>query len=265
MTLIGECRGWELETEPPANFRGHRGLFPAIPSHHPPSGRVPGCNRRRRRLYRGFNEVHRAVLALLDLAEDRRCAVDSPPVPVVGSHPAPSCGREWASNGASFGRVASKEQAIYGYKPHLLITLGGVILDFELAPAHVTELEAGYELLPGHTDLGAYGDKGYISRAVKQELRERNRIGPRTVSERNQEERTPQGVRRLINGARQVIETVNGQLGEQFGIERNRARTSPGLCARLHGKLAAHTLCVYLNRLIGNVDFLQIKQPAFNN
>ena len=176
MTLIGECRGWELETEPPANFRGHRGLFPAIPSHHPPSGRVPGCNRRRR-LYRGFNEVHRAVLALLDLAEDRRCAVDSPPVPVVGSHPAPSCGREWASNGASFGRVASKERTIYGYKPHTPVALGGLILDFVLAPAHVTELEAGHEPLPGHTDLGAYGDKGYISRAAREALEAENGIG----------------------------------------------------------------------------------------
>ncbi len=55
-----------------------------------------------------------------------------------------------------------------------------------LAPAHITELEAGEELLSEHTDLDAYGDKGYISRAVKQELQERNRIGLHTISKRNQ-------------------------------------------------------------------------------
>jgi hypothetical protein len=29
--------------------------------------------------------------------------------------------------------------------------------------------------------------------------------------------------------------------------------------------LTAHTLCIYLNRLLGNADFLQIKQVAFPN
>lgn len=258
MTLIGECRGWDLETELLSNFRGHRGLFPVIPSQS-------RYNRRRRHLLQAFNLVRRAVLALLDLSEDRQCAIDSLPVPVVGFHLAPSCSREWATHGASFGKVSSKKQTIYGYKLHILVTLGGVILDFELVPAHVTELEAGYELLSEHTDLDAYGDKGYISRTVKQELQECNRVRLYTVSKRNQKEQTPQRVRQLINGARQVIETVNFQLTEQFGIQRNRAHTFLGLCTRLYSKLAAHTLCVYLNRLLGQPDFLHIKQLAFNN
>jgi hypothetical protein len=61
-----------------------------------------------------------------------------------------------------------------------------------------------------------------------------------------------------------VIETVNSQLAEQFGIGRNRALTFPGLCARLYGKLAAHTLCIYLNRLLGEPDSLKVKRLAFN-
>jgi hypothetical protein len=36
-----------------------------------------------------------------------------------------------------------------------------------------------------------------------------------------------------------------------------------GLCARLYTKLTAHTLCLYLNRLLGNPDWLQIKGLAF--
>ncbi|MDP9352724.1 MAG: IS982 family transposase, partial [Chloroflexota bacterium] len=79
-----------------------------------------------------------------------------------------------------------------------------------------------------------------------------------------QHEQTPPEARRLINGARQIIETVNSQLTEQFGIERNRAHTFLGLCTRLYGKLAAHTLCIYLNRLIAKTHPLQIKPLAFN-
>jgi hypothetical protein len=30
-------------------------------------------------------------------------------------------------------------------------------------------------------------------------------------------------------------------------------------------KLTAHTLCIYINRLLGEVDFLQIKSLAFAN
>ena len=60
-----------------------------------------------------------------------------------------------------------------------------------------------------------------------------------------------------------MIETVNSQLTQQFSIERNHARTFWGLCTRLYGKLTAHTLCIYLNRLLGKPDFLQIKSLAF--
>lgn len=73
-------------------------------------------------------------------------------------------------------------------------------------------------------------------------------------------------MRRLVNAARQIIETVNSRLTEQFCIGRNRAHTSLGLCARLHSKLAAHTLCLYLNRLTGARGFLQqIKHLPFAN
>jgi hypothetical protein len=35
------------------------------------------------------------------------------------------------------------------------------------------------------------------------------------------------------------------------------------LCARLYTNLTAHTLCIQLNRLLGNPDWLQIKRLAF--
>jgi len=53
----------------------------------------------------------------------------------------------WRAAGATFGKVSSKKQTIFGYKLHLLVTLGGVILDFELAPANVYDLTVEAELL----------------------------------------------------------------------------------------------------------------------
>jgi hypothetical protein len=70
--------------------------------------------------------VGRAILQVLDVAQQRICVIDSLPVPVVTFHLAPQASREWAAHGATFGKVSSKKQTIYGYKLHLLLTLGGV-------------------------------------------------------------------------------------------------------------------------------------------
>jgi hypothetical protein len=52
-------------------------------------------------------------------------------------------------------------------------------------------------------------------------------------------------------------------INEFDDIETNHAHTFWGLCTRLYTKLAAHTLCVYINRLLGKPEFLQIKALAF--
>lgn len=258
MALAGECRGWDVETEMLSYWREHEGLFPNIPSQS-------RFNRRRRNLMPAFNLIRRIVLQWLDLAQERLCVIDSLPVPVVQFHLVPSSTGDWAAHGAKFGKVSSKNQTMFGYKLHLLVTVGGLILDFELAPANETDLNVGFELLNNHTDLNVIGDKGYISAAKAATLWRSQRIRLHTLPRRNQKRQLSPDARRFINSVRQIIETVNGQLAEQFHIEINHAHSFWGLCTRLHTKLAAHTLCIYLNRLLGNPEFLQIKALAFPN
>jgi hypothetical protein len=258
MVLIGECRGWDLETNLLSEWAAHRDLFPRQPSQS-------RLNRRRRHLMTAFNLIRRVILTSLDLAHEPRCVIDSLPVPVVQFHLVPGATGDWAAYGATFGKVPSKKQTIYGFKLHLLITLGGLILDFELAPANAQDLEVGCEMLAEHTDLEVVGDKAYISAARAAELWEQQRIHLRTVPRRNQAQQLPPATQHVLNAIRQIIETVNGQLTEQFHIEVNQSHTFWGLCTRLYAKLTAHTLCIYLNRLLGNADYLQIKALAFPN
>ena len=145
------------------------------------------------------------------------------------------------------------------------MTLGGVIRDFALAPASASDVAVGAELLREQHDLVVVGDRGYISAPLAYELREEHAVALLTVPRRNQHAQVPAATARLLNGVRQIIETVNDQLSAQFGLARHHAHTFPGLCARLHTKLAAHTLSIYLNRLLGHADFLQIKALAFPN
>jgi hypothetical protein len=256
MALVGECRGWDVETELLSQWGEHTDLFPRIPSQS-------RFNRRRRNLASAFNLIRLCILRCLDVAQDRQCLIDSLPIPVVHFHLVPSSTGDWRAYGARFGKVPSKKQTIFGYKLHLLITLRGVILDFELAPANESDLEVGFELLMEHTDLDVLGDKGYISAEKADELWQANRLCLRTLPRRNQKEQVSRDVQHLFNAVRQLIETVHGQLTEQFHIEINHAHTFYGLCARLYTKLTAHVLCIYINRLLGKAEFLQIKALAF--
>ena len=163
MTLVGECRGWALETELLSCWHEHRDLFPHIPTQS-------RFNRRRRNLMQGFNLMRCVLLRALDLAQDRHCVIDSLPLPVIQFHLVPGGKGEWPTYGAAYGKVPSKKQTIYGYKLHLLITLEGLILDFELAPANASDLAVGLELLSQHTDLTVLGDKAYISASKAAEL-----------------------------------------------------------------------------------------------
>ncbi len=256
MAIVSECRGWDLETDMLSYWREHTDLFPVIP-------KQSRFNRRRRNLMQAVNLIRRMVLQMLDLSDDRECAIDSLPIAVVPFHGVPGSTGDWAAQGASFGKVSSKKLTIFGYKLHLLVTLGGLILDFELAPANEADLTVGVELLDQHTDLTVYGDKGYISADVAADLRRTNRLRLLTLPRANQKIQVPAPIRKTFNAVRQIIETVNGQLTEQLNIEQNHAHTFWGLCTRLYTKLTAHTLCIFINRLLDNPNFLQIKGLAF--
>ncbi len=125
------------------------------------------------------------------------------------------------------------------------------------------ELQVGTELLEEHTDLEVLGDKAFISAPIQARLATENRLILRTLPRRNQRVQLAPEEARALNAARQIIETVNSQLAEQFRIEVNHAQSFWGLTARLITKLTAHTLSVTLNRMVGAASVLRIKTLAF--
>lgn len=258
VALVSECRSWCRETELIHEWSVYKPLFPRLPERS-------RFNRRRRALAQVINQIRRLVLQVLDVAYDAHAAIDSLPLPVVQFHLAPQRSRDWDAHEASFGYCASKKQTFYGYRLHLIVTLGGVILDFEVTSADADEREAARDMASGQAGRTLIADKGYVSKPLADELLES--AGVRLIAARrvNQRKGLPEMLTRLINRFRQIIETVNGQLTDQFTIEKNYAHTFEGLCARLYTKLTAHTLCIYLNRLLGNPDWLQIKNLAFPN
>jgi hypothetical protein len=236
--------------------RNHLALFPRLPERS-------RYNRRRRALTEATNRIRGAlmqrVLGRLAPQERELCVIDSLPVPVVGFHHARGEHRWYGE--ASYGYVAAKKQTIFGYKLHLLITHSGLILDFALAPAHHADGALAEQLLLDKHWLIALGDKAYLNAALQELLVWRNDLVLLTPKRRNQREQLPEALTRTITHFRQAIETVNSQLAGQFQVERNRAKSVTGLCARIQAKLTAHTVGLWLNCLLGR-PLLALKDLA---
>lgn len=256
MAIVGECRAWDTEPNLLGAWRNYTHLFPIQPERS-------RFNRSRRNLMGAINHIRRITLAVLDVAQDKQCVIDSLPSEGVKFHLVPSSTGDWDAYGAAYGRCTTKKRTIYGYRLNLLITGGGTLLDFELMSANCDERDAARDLLANKRDLTVIGDKGFVKAELAKNLLERCGIRLRTLPRANQKQQVSPEVRRLVNQVRQIIETVNGQVTEPLQIEINHAHRFWGLCARLYTKLAAHTRCIYLNRLLGNPDWRRIKQLAF--
>lgn len=256
MAIVGECREWNKETTLLANWQLFPDLFPVLPTR-------TRFNRRRRNLGQVINLIRQALLKLLDAANDNQRVIDSLPIPVIGFHLVPRSRNDWKAYGAAFGRVSSKKQTIFGYKLHLLVTFKGIITDFELTAANADDRYVGWELLEEQHKLVVLADKAYISGAIAQALADYNEVKLVTLPKSNQKKQVSAEQQWLHNHFRQIVETVNGQLTEQFNIEENYAHGFWGLVSRLYTKLTAHTLCLYLNQLLEKPNLLQIRSLAF--
>ncbi len=108
---------------------------------------------------------------------------------MVGYHHAAGAHRWWGE--ADFGRVPSKQQRVYGFKLHLLISHSGLILDFALAPANHNDGKLAPQLLTDKTGLTMLGDKGYVNGPLQVDLAARNDLTLLTPSARTSGSRCP--------------------------------------------------------------------------
>jgi len=223
MAIVGECRVWNVETEMLSYWQEHRDMFPQIPSQS-------RFNRRRRKLMLTFNLIRRSVLSMLDLAQEGQAVIASLPIPVVQFYLVPGSTGDWKVHGVTYGKVPSRSETIFGYKLHLLITVGGLILDFELAPAIAADLEVGFEMLVEHTDLYVLGDKGYISADLAAQQWRRNRLCLKTIPRCNQKNSC------LLTGRKFIMRSGRSSKPSMDSFRSNStlSKTTPilsGVCA----------------------------------
>jgi len=258
VAVVSDCRSWMTETQLVQAWQRYQSLIPRLPERS-------RFNRRRRTLMGTIKQIRQIVLTMLDVAQDAHGVSDSLPIPVVSLHVASRRSREWDAHDADVGYCASKKQYVFGYRLHLVMTLGGVILDVVLTPATGDARKVASALLPAFPDRTMLGDNGYVRAALAEQLDTQS--GVQLIALRRTHQRTPvpRALTDLIERFRHMVETVNSHLTEQGSIDETGAHRFWGRCARLYTKLTAHTLCLYLNRFLGNPNWLPIKALAFPN
>jgi len=260
MILVGECKGWQQETALLDGWTEHRDLFPHLPS-------LSRLNRRRRNLDGCLQALLPFIQRQLAWANDPVLILDSLPVGVVSRAHAAHASSDWASHQAAYGYSQTKRWLFFGYWLHVLVTAGGVILDWVLVSATVSAVAASDEWLHD-TPIPlagriALGDKGYTSAALREALAAHRGLHLVVLPKRGMKaaKTLPLTVRRRFASVRQRIETLNSQLVLQFDAERTTAHSFWGMTVRLRSKLTAHLCCVYCQWQSGADldDALQIK------
>lgn len=246
MEVLGEFLGIDTDKGIWEYFRRHwRNWFPQIGSRTSFARQASALWSIKQQLLGRVTERLSATLETIHI-------VDGFPMPVCkfarAKHCAPFKGT------AEYGYCAAKKQTYYGFKGQVLIGASGAITDFTIVPANVDERESLWDLT--HTIQGILiGDKGYISKSLKEQLVTQG-IDLQTPLRSNMPESRPPSVVRQLISTRRLVETVIGQLTERFNIQKVWARDGWHLANRVTRKFLSHSLAVLLNRFLGRDGLL---------
>jgi hypothetical protein len=188
--------------------------------------------------------------------------IESVPVPICHYVRAKRCklfaGQAAIMKDDLFGVCESKEEKIFGFKLHLLVTIDGIPVTFVLAPASPHDVTLVKDVLDGFYYLIVGGDKGYVGQVLADELLEKQGIKLISKKRANQKVKNTPEEKYFLGKCRKMIETVNSILTEQFHLTKHRTRTLWGLMSKIISKLTSLTLAIFLNRLFGR-PLLQVK------
>ena len=142
----------------------------------------------------------------------------------------------------SYGYCASQGSYYYGYKPHAICGLNGVIHSYDLTKADVHDINYLKDAKWEYHGCSIFGDRGYISKSVQLDLFETANIKLKVPYRLNQKDWKPLFI--SFAKARKRIETTFSQLTDQFMMIRNYAKQEEGLFARVIGNylLTIHQL-----------------------
>lgn len=178
------------------------------------------------------------------------------PVQVIDTLPLPVCTYTRSRRDrcfkpeADYGYCAAKQLHYYGFKLGLRISRLGMIIHYPLLPARPHDSRLLDDLIAGFEGV-APADKGFVDAFRQQALAGKRHVELVTPARKNMTIKPPPDLLRVTRRWRKVVETVASHLTERFHIAQTRARDLWHYHHRLIRKVLAHTVCVFINLLLG--------------
>ena len=237
---VGEFLGIDTDSGLYQYFRRHwAGWFPALRQVHRTT-----FIRQAASLWAVKHRLHQQLLTQVEF-DPQLCVVDSVAVPICRFARAYRCRR--LRELAAWGHDEVAKQTYLGLRAHLRVCWPGVIVDGPLAPANLSDLAVGEELLAG---VGGWtlADRNYGSPRLAEQLQGQGGwlLAPPRGKRRSRQRPPP-----WLTGKRRRVETVIGQLTGRYQLKRVWARDAWHLWSRWLRKLLSHTMAVLLCQRAG--------------
>lgn len=235
MEIVGEFLGLDTDKGLYLFFRRHwADWFPALRQVHRTTFTRQAAN-----LWYVKQCLWKHLLSRVE-ADPLFLVLDSFPMPVCRFARAKRCRRLREHSAYGYDHVA--QHVFYGLRVHALIRLPGVIADFRLAPANVSDVQGAYDLL--HDQEGwALGDRNYWSPGLQEACQEH---GLRLLAPFKSAKREKTPFPSWLKEKRRCIETVFDQLVERFQAKKVWAKDAWHLWSRWLRKVLSHTVMVWL-------------------
>lgn len=209
-------------------------------------------NRRKRDLWAVILAVRVSLQIVLEALQlEETAAIDSAPVPCV-SYKRSKQTSDFVGT-ADYGVCNSKAMKYFGCKIHSVVGLTGIIQGFLLTPANCYDNQPVVELLDSfsHHLTHLLGDGAYNDAALQSYLEQKHSLKLLAPVKANQEPIRSKPAQVQINRLRLICETINAQLQEQLHLSKHYAKSSWGLMTRIAAKVAAHSIGMMVNTLLG--------------
>lgn len=191
--------------------------------------------------YNRFVELQpRAVMGLMALANSgsKKCTGIS----YIDSTKLSVCGNKRITRNKVFKDKASIGKStmgwFYGFKLHLVINELGDILSCHLTKGNVNDRSPVMNMLKKLSGK-LFGDKGYISSKLRNELKE---IGVELITQvrKKMKEKELSFIAKLLLRKRSIIETINDQLKNICQIEHTRHRSADNFLTNVFSGVVAY-------------------------
>jgi Transposase DDE domain len=231
---VGEFWGIDTDTGLYQYFRRHWGdWFPGLRQVHRTTFTRQAAN-----LWAVKQRLRRDLLSQIEF-DPRVCLVDSVAVPICRFARAYRCRR--LRELAAWGHDEVAKQTFLGLRAHLRVCWPGVIVDGRLAPANLSDLAVGEELL-AEVAGWTLADRNYGSPRLAEQLAAQGGwlLAPPRGRSRSQQRPPP-----WLTGKRRRVETVIAQLTGRYHLKQVWARDGWHLWSRWQRKLLSHTMAVF--------------------